>query len=512
MPDPVAFDDLTTLTTLVDADDFLVNEDQGDGTYVTKRISKANLVTALGIGDALPVSDATAVVKGSTDATKLIRLEADGLTTGTTRVLTPPDADITLPGINIPQTWAGVQTFTLAPVFTDASGTRAALGLGTAAVQNVGAFLQPANNLSDLASATTARTNLGLGTAALKNTGASGDAVGLLNTANTHSGLATFTANILVGSGAAAGVVTATAPASGAGNNLALSAASAVTGNTAGGSVTLTPGVKSGSGADGVVCVKAATTTPAATLLEIQTSAGTARLLAGTAVVAAGLDAYYWAVKPSSREYRFGAYDAAGSLILARSDSGNGLMVQPNATDIQIGTVLSATALVFNTASAASGPVVFTPGVGGGTGVVQFGRRFSDSSAGVGATVQLWTNTGQTAPAITVLAPGGASGALFDVMPSGLVRVSGTVTAGGVTGNQTINKPCGTVNFAAAATSLVVTNSLVTASSIVLATVLTNDGTLKSVAAVPAAGSFTLHANAAATAETKVGFVVINVL
>lgn len=35
-------------------------------------------------------------------------------------------------------TWAATQTFTVAPVFTDQSGSRAALGLGTAAVQNTG--------------------------------------------------------------------------------------------------------------------------------------------------------------------------------------------------------------------------------------------------------------------------------------------------------------------------------------------------------------------------------------
>lgn len=85
-----------------------------------------------------------------------------------------------------------------------------------------------------------------------------------------------------------------------------------------------------------------------------------------------------------------------------------------------------------------------------------------------------------------------------------------TVTAGGTTGARTINKPAGTVNFAAAATSLVVTNSLVTANSIIIATVGTNDATMTSVAAVAAAGSFTLHANAAATAETRVNFLVIN--
>lgn len=35
-------------------------------------------------------------------------------------------------------TWAATQTFTLAPVFTDQAGSRTALGLGTAAVQNTG--------------------------------------------------------------------------------------------------------------------------------------------------------------------------------------------------------------------------------------------------------------------------------------------------------------------------------------------------------------------------------------
>jgi hypothetical protein len=85
-----------------------------------------------------------------------------------------------------------------------------------------------------------------------------------------------------------------------------------------------------------------------------------------------------------------------------------------------------------------------------------------------------------------------------------------TVTAAGTTGAQTINKTAGTVNFAAAATSLVVTNSFVDANSIIIATVGTNDTTMKSVAAVAGAGSFTLHANAAATAETRVNWFVVN--
>lgn len=92
----------------------------------------------------------------------------------------------------------------------------------------------------------------------------------------------------------------------------------------------------------------------------------------------------------------------------------------------------------------------------------------------------------------------------------GDINLDKTITAAGTTGAQTINKTVGSVNFAAAATSLVVTNNRVTASSIIVATVATADATMKSVVAVAAAGSFTLTANAAATAETRVNFIVIN--
>jgi hypothetical protein len=93
---------------------------------------------------------------------------------------------------------------------------------------------------------------------------------------------------------------------------------------------------------------------------------------------------------------------------------------------------------------------------------------------------------------------------------AGDMQLDKTVTAAGTTGAQTINKNAGTVNFAAAATSLVVTNNRVTANSIIICTVGTNDTTMKSVSAVAGAGSFTLHANAAATAETRVNFLIIN--
>jgi len=77
-------------------------------TGVPEVLSKATALSLLNVEDganvtdeanvtaALPVVDTTVIVKGSVDATKLIRFEVDGLTTATTRVLTVPDKDITI--------------------------------------------------------------------------------------------------------------------------------------------------------------------------------------------------------------------------------------------------------------------------------------------------------------------------------------------------------------------------------------------------------------------------------
>lgn len=88
--------------------------------------------------------------------------------------------------------------------------------------------------------------------------------------------------------------------------------------------------------------------------------------------------------------------------------------------------------------------------------------------------------------------------------------VDQTVTAAGTTGNQTINKAAGTVNIAAAGASVTVTNSLCTANSTVHAVIRTNDSTAVIKNVVPAAGSFTINLNAAATAEISIGFLVVN--
>jgi len=118
---------------------------------------------------------------------------------------------------------------------------------------------------------------------------------------------------------------------------------------------------------------------------------------------------------------------------------------------------------------------------------------------------------GPTVAGSKILAVG--NGTQFDI--SGGISVAQiildkTVTATGTTGAVTINKSSGAVNFAAAASSLVVTNSLVTVNSIIQLTVGTNDTTMRSAIAVAAAGSFTIYPTSAPTAETRVYFTITN--
>jgi hypothetical protein len=119
------------------------------------------------------------------------------------------------------------------------------------------------------------------------------------------------------------------------------------------------------------------------------------------------------------------------------------------------------------------------------------------------------TNVGSGIQRLIDLQVGGTT--MFAVDNIGGLTLSKTVTATGTTGAQTINKASGSVNFAAAATSLVVTNSLVTANSIIVATVATNDTTMTNVTAVAAAGSFTLRSQPSApTGEVRVNFIITN--
>lgn len=67
-------------------------------------------------GSAAPFSDATAIMKNSSDATKLLKLDLSGLTTATTRTWIFPDVNGTVARKDAAQTFTGVQTFSSSPV------------------------------------------------------------------------------------------------------------------------------------------------------------------------------------------------------------------------------------------------------------------------------------------------------------------------------------------------------------------------------------------------------------
>lgn len=147
-----------------------ISTSASNGTAVTAMRSDATPALASTIAAGGPTGSATVV--------PIITYNAAGqLTAVTTATITQPlganpTASLGLSAINgsagtflrsdgapaldatIAPTWSGLHTFTLAPVFTDASGSRTALGLGTAATQNTGTsgatlpFLNGANTFS----------------------------------------------------------------------------------------------------------------------------------------------------------------------------------------------------------------------------------------------------------------------------------------------------------------------------------------------------------------------------
>jgi parallel beta-helix repeat protein len=140
------------------------------------------------------------------------------------------------------------------------------------------------------------------------------------------------------------------------------------------------------------------------------------------------------AFQPQNRTYTFRAVDAAGQFQFVRSDSGSGFYIQPDATAVKFGPVGNAT-LLFNASS--SNGFIFCPAEAGGVGLVQFGRRFSDSNPAVGARLEVWPTTTQPATELSVgvMAPGGASvrgGLRADgsaLLPGGLHLVGRTSSA-----------------------------------------------------------------------------------
>jgi len=97
------------------------------------------------------------------------------------------------------------------------------------------------------------------------------------------------------------------------------------------------------------------------------------------------------------------------------------------------------------------------------------------------------------------------------VRGSGRIDQSGTDSSG-TPGAAIINKPKGISAIAAGASSVVITNSLVTAASHITITPYSRDATCKELKVTPAAGSFTVDGSANATAAVKFSWEVSSLL
>lgn len=174
------------------------------------------------------------------------------------------------------------------------------------------------------------------------------------------------------------------------------------------------------------------------------------------------------------------------------------------------GNVSETRGLLFGTQSLSTGAVTLpgaltTPGITS-TGAV----TLSPANANV---VLSPTGTG-----VVTINPATA-GTINNCSVGATTRAAGSFTAlaitrtdsSGTPGNVTNNSGLGRAAFAAAGTSVVVTNSLVTANSEVFVNLITTDVTLTSIRVTAVgAGSFTVTGNAAATAAATFSFLVVN--
>ncbi|MFS7195487.1 tail fiber domain-containing protein [Rahnella inusitata] len=121
---------------------------------------------------------------------------------GTSAIVNTGTSGTTIPLLSTANTWSGVQTFVGRTFITNLASTATGTYNGTANVSlGVTGVLPLANGGTGGSTAALARTSLGLGTAAIVNIGTNGATIPLLSTANTWSGVQTFNTPIAITSG-----------------------------------------------------------------------------------------------------------------------------------------------------------------------------------------------------------------------------------------------------------------------------------------------------------------------
>lgn len=126
-----------TLTT----DSIAISSNNGSGNIRTLKKAAIGLGLSLSGGvlsataASAPFSDASALVKNSSDATKLLILSAASISTATTRTWTFPDVNGTVARNDAAQTFTGIQTYSSSPIIpTATAGDNSTKGASTAYV------------------------------------------------------------------------------------------------------------------------------------------------------------------------------------------------------------------------------------------------------------------------------------------------------------------------------------------------------------------------------------------
>lgn len=160
----------------------------------------------------------------------------------------------------------------------------------------------------------------------------------------------------------------------------------------------------------------------------------------------------------------------------------------------------------------ASPAMLFDPVTGAPVGVLgQDGKEyFWAASVAYGAVPTLYQ------PGSVAITGGTINGATIGQTTPAAVKTSNSQAAfgdsSGTPGNVTNNNPRGRVALAAGASTIVVTSTLVTASSLVMTQMRSTDGAATAVvSAIASAGSFTITFNGASTGTAaQVDFLVVN--
>jgi hypothetical protein len=396
---------------------------------------------------------------------------------GFTRTFTMPSANVvhtfpatsTLASLELAETFSGVKTFSSAP--------KHASGIGIQDANGVNLISFPSTVASAVNYLTVTNAASGSGPIVGVNANSGTNIVG--NDLNHYSGLGTGTGNKSTNVTSTINFYTPTIVGTGTGNQTF-----ALRGSIGGGAV---------GGTFGLLWLGSAT--PTQNNYTIQATG------AGDIIWNAGAGSNHLLRNQNSSTN----YLTVGGNGVYTGNSGSGVYRTTNAgsnviPDFLSDPVSSLTAGIAIGTSTADG-LFFTQG--NGTRRIKF--------AGIKGT-NLTTTAGSEAGGLSFYTQTAGAAAVenFGITPAGGFTYNATNTAAGTTGAQTINKPGGTVNFAAGATTLVVTNSLATANSYIEIQVYGNDATATSARVTRAAGSFTITLNAAATAETAVGFKVEN--